>query len=186
MRRRRACPPRNRTRPEPLRLPYRDAEFLGAQLRRWRGNPPAATARTVWLREQIGDLVPRGQPLEHVSPRTAPSQRRRCVSSKSPFRNEALCRRAALDGLGGVSVAPVSTRYEHSLRPCQEPTIAPRRRGPITKGTPGQRAEDRLRPQDPSASRRASAVVRSRIRIPSTWSEFVLHTRAHRAPRARA
>src|SRR5438034_5860346 len=25
--------------------------------------------------------------------------------------------------------------YGHSLRPCQEPTIAPRRRGPIMKGT---------------------------------------------------
>jgi hypothetical protein len=45
--------------------------FSAGQLRRRRGNPPAATARTVWLGEQIRDLVPRGQPLEHVSPNGA-------------------------------------------------------------------------------------------------------------------
>ncbi len=54
---------------------------------------------------------------------------------RRPFQDEALCRRAALDGANAASsVAPVAYGYARSLRPCLAPPIAPRRRSVILKG----------------------------------------------------
>jgi len=45
---------------------------------------------------------------------------------RRPFQDEALCRRAALDGANAASsVAPVAYGYARSLRPCLAPPIAP-------------------------------------------------------------
>jgi len=53
---------------EPLRLPDRDSQGFGGLLRRRRRYPATATARAVGLGHEIGDLVPLGEPLEHVCP----------------------------------------------------------------------------------------------------------------------
>jgi hypothetical protein len=53
----------------------------------------------------------------------------------SSLRNEALCRRAALDGaMLRPQSCPYRFGYERSLRPCLAPPIAPRRRGLVAKG----------------------------------------------------
>ena len=54
---------------EPVRLADRDPETLGGLLRRRRRNRPAAAARAIGLGQQIGDLMPCGEPLEHVCPK---------------------------------------------------------------------------------------------------------------------
>ena len=53
---------------QPLLLADRDPEPLRALLRRRRAGLPAAAARAVRAREQLHDLVPAGEALEHVGP----------------------------------------------------------------------------------------------------------------------